>query len=59
MKNPHEHIPFCQTRSVIAASCPACRWALLHWSRPSPEPSFDKNLTPEDQIFLTELLISF
>lgn len=59
MKNPHEHIPFCQTGSAIAASCPACRWALLQWSQPLPEPSFEKKLTPEDEFFLTELAISF
>jgi hypothetical protein len=59
MKNPHEHIPFCQTRSAIAAACPACRWALQQWSQPLPELSFEKALTHEDEMFLTELAISF
>lgn len=59
MKNPHEHIPFCQTSSAIAGSCPACRWALLQWSRPVPEPIFEKKLTHEDELFLNELAISY
>jgi len=59
MKNPHEHIPLCQTSSAIATSCPACRWALLQWSQPLPGLSFEKKLTQEDEKFLTELMISF
>jgi hypothetical protein len=59
MKNPHEHVPFCQTSSAIAASCPACRWILLRQSQPLPEPSFEKKLTPEDEKFLTAMLVSF
>jgi hypothetical protein len=59
MKNPHEHVPFCQTSSSIAASCPACQWALLRWSKPLPAPSFETKLTEEDEQFLTELAISY
>lgn len=59
MKNPHEHVPFCQTRSAIAALCPACQWVILQQSLPMPKVSFEKKLTREDQQFLTEMLISF
>ena len=59
MTNPHEHIPFCQTRSAISALCPACRWVLEQQSQPVPELIFEKKLTQEDQNFLTEMLISF
>jgi hypothetical protein len=59
MKNPHAHVPFCQTSLAIAESCPACRWALLQWSQPLPGPDFEKKLTQEDEQFLAELLISF
>ena len=58
MKNPYQHEPFCQTSSAIAASCPACQWALLHQSQPLPEWIFEKKLTQEDEMFLTEMLIS-
>ena len=59
MKNPHEHIPFCQTRSAIAASCPACQWVLLQQSQPLAEAIFERKLTEEDEVFLTEMLISY
>jgi hypothetical protein len=59
MMNPHAHVPFCQTSLAIAESCPACRWALLEWSQPSPGPDFEKKLAQEDERFLAELLISF
>ena len=58
MKSPHEHIPFCQTSSSIAASCPACKRS-LQLSLPAPASNFEKNLTQEDEKFLTELLISY
>jgi hypothetical protein len=59
MKNPHEHIPFCQASSAIAANCPACAWVLLQQSQPLPETSCEGMLTPEDQKFLAELAISY
>lgn len=59
MKNPHEHVPFCQTRSAIAAACPACQWVIQQQSRPLPDANFEKKLTREDEQFLTEMLISF
>jgi len=59
MKNPHEHIPFCQASSAIAATCPACQWVLLQQSQTLAEPSFEKKLTQEDEMFLTELAISY
>jgi hypothetical protein len=59
MKNPHEHIPFCQASSAIAANCPACAWVLLQPSQPLPETSCEGMLTPEDQKFLAELAISY
>jgi hypothetical protein len=59
MNDKPEHIPFCQTSSAIAASCPRCRWVLLQQSQPVPELSFQKKLTREDEKFLAELLIAF
>jgi hypothetical protein len=59
MNNKPEHIPFCQTSSAIAASCPGCRWVLLQQSQPLPEMIFKKKLTHEDKKFLAELLIAF
>jgi hypothetical protein len=59
MKNPHEHIPFCQASSAIAANCPACAWVLLQQSQLLPETSCEGMLTPEDQKFLAELAISY
>jgi hypothetical protein len=59
MKNPHEHIPFCQSSSAVAALCPACAWVLLQQSQPLPEASCERMLTPEDQKFLAELAISY
>jgi hypothetical protein len=59
MKNPHEHIPFCQASSAIAANCPACAWVLLQKSQPLPETSCEGLLTPEDQKFLAELAICY
>lgn len=58
MKNPHAHIPFCQTSSSIAASCPACKWS-LQLSLPAPAATFEKKLTQEDEKFLKELLVSY
>jgi hypothetical protein len=59
MKNPHEHVPYCQTSSAIAGTCPACQWALTRQSRPLPAPSFETKLTEADEQFLTELAISY
>lgn len=59
MKNPYEHIPFCQTSSAIAATCPACAWVLLQQSLPLPEPTYEPKLTPEDEKFLAEMLICY
>jgi hypothetical protein len=59
MKNPHEHVPFCQTSSAIAALCPACQWVLVQQSQPLSERIFEKRLTREDEMFLNEMLISF
>jgi hypothetical protein len=59
MKNPHEHSPYCQTRSAISALCPACQWVLQQQSQPLSELTFEKKLTPEDAKFLTEMLISY
>lgn len=59
MENPHQHIPFCQTNTSLAASCPACKWTRRQLSLPAPAPNFEKNLTKEDEKFLTELLISY
>ena len=59
MKNPHEHVPFCQTNSAIAGSCAACQWALQQWSQPLPELTFERTLTQDDAKFLTELAISY
>jgi len=59
MKNPYEHIPFCQTSSAVAALCPACAWVLLQQSQPLSESLGEKNLTPEDEKFLSELAISY
>lgn len=59
MENPHQHIPFCQTSPSLAASCPACKWARRQLSLPAPAPNFERNLTKEDEKFLTELLISY
>ena len=38
------HVPFCQSSSQIALSCPACRWRLLQWSVPRPGQSFEETL---------------
>ncbi|HET7893314.1 MAG TPA: hypothetical protein VFL34_17430 [Candidatus Sulfotelmatobacter sp.] len=59
MKNPHAHVPFCQTSSSIAASCPACQWSPVQLSLPAPASAFEKKLTQEDQKFLKELLVSY
>ncbi len=59
MKNPQEHLPFCQTSFSIAASCPACKCTHRQLSLPAPASNFENNLTQEDQKFLTELLISY
>jgi hypothetical protein len=59
MKNPHEHIPFCQTSSAIASACPACQWVLLQQSQPLPEVIFERKLTHDDEVFLTEMAISY
>lgn len=59
MKNPHEHIPFCQASSAIAANCPACAWVLLQQSQLLPEPKYETKLSPEDAKFLAELAISY
>ena len=59
MKNPHEHIPFCQTSPSLAASCPACTWTRRQLSLPAPPSTFETKLTQEDEKFLTELLISY
>ena len=56
--NPHVHIPFCQSSSQIASSCPACRWSLLKWSVPRPGQSLEERLTAEDEMWLTEMSIS-
>lgn len=59
MNNKPEHIPFCQTSSAIATSCPGCRWVLSQQSEPLAEVIFKKKLTQEDEKFLAELLITF
>ena len=59
MKNPHEHIPFCQTSSAIASSCQACQWVLLQQSQPLPEVIFERKLTHDDEVFLTQMAISY
>ncbi len=59
MKNPHEHVPFCQTSSAVAGTCPACQWVLQQQCQPLPDASFEKKLTREDEQFLNEMLISF
>jgi len=59
MKNPHEHIPFCQASSAIAAHCPVCAWVLLQQSQLLPEPKCETKLTLEDEKFLAELAISY
>jgi len=59
MKNPYEHIPFCQTSSAVAALCPACAWVLLQQSQPMLRPCCEKELTPEDEKFLAEMAISY
>lgn len=56
--NPHVHIPFCQSSSQIALSCPACRWSLLKWSFPRPGQSLEERLTTEDEMWLAEMSIA-
>jgi len=59
MKNPHEHIPYCQASSAVAAKCPGCAWVLLQQSQPLPEASGERKLTPEDEKFLAEMAICY
>jgi hypothetical protein len=59
IEEPTRTRSFCQTRSAIAALCPACQWVILQQSLPMPKVSFEKKLTREDEQFLTEMQISF
>ena len=57
--NPYTHIESCQSSSQIALTCPACRWRLLKWSVPRPGQSLEERLTPADEIWLSEMKISW
>jgi hypothetical protein len=57
--NPYTHIASCQSSSQIALTCPACRWRLLKWSVPRPGQSLEERLTPADEMWLSEMKISY